>query len=79
MNHLLGCHIMMLVLRGCTLHTQVVQMEQVVLQELGWKLVCPTCATFLPWLAKAARSDRECELLAHVSGCRKAGSVGGWW
>lgn len=45
---------------------QVVQMEQVVLQELDWKLVCPTCATFLPWLAKAADSDRECELLAHV-------------
>ena len=41
-------------------------MEQVLLQELGWRLVSPTCATFLPWLAKAARSDRECELLAQV-------------
>ena len=46
-------------------------MEQVLLQELGWKLVCPTCATFLPWLAKAPHSDRECELLAQVRGHAK--------
>ena len=43
-------------------------MEQVVLQELEWKLVCPTCATFLPRLIQATRSNKECELLAHVSG-----------
>lgn len=46
-------------------------MEQVLLQELDWKLVCPTCATFLPWLAKAPHSDRECELLAQVRGHAK--------